>query len=70
MSNNCNFSKEKVKGLHRFLECEKTSKLCAFQRYCETEKCCVNTDGWFLFCKTWEKNKSEIYPQYNKELKD
>ena len=56
---NCEYGKEIVQGLTRFIECQKTNKPCAFQRYCPTEKRCVNLNCYATICKILEKERGE-----------
>jgi len=56
----CEYGKEIVQGLTRFIECQETKKPCTFQRYCPTEKHCVNLDCYSTICKILDKKRKEI----------
>lgn len=55
----CEFGKEKVQGLTRYIECQETKQPCPFQRYCPTVGHCVNTDCYFAICGILDKKREE-----------
>jgi len=55
----CKYGTEVVQGLTRFIRCEETKEPCTLQRYCPTEKRCVNVDCYFAICKILDKKREE-----------
>ena len=55
----CEYGKEIVQGINRYIECQETKKPCTFQRFCPTVGHCVNTDCYFAICKILDRKREE-----------